>query len=225
MADYEARPIVPRKLPNSILKMPESNAYTGKLFCQSVKISQEERVITRGRWIRVIEGLPVVGRHQMQRTRDIQKLYDKTSIELGSKTKKKINLTPHSWHNHIGVGGRILGTYPLASDGSFFIEVPADRLLQLQVLDSDRQVLGNQLIWMGVRPNETKSCIGCHEPQDKTTNTTGVPLAGKKPPLQCLPLTGLEFKYRAKSWLKQDVSDVAEEKTRTVQSINLMGRY
>ncbi len=224
-ADYEARPLIVRKTPMEAVSMPASNSYTGRLFCQSAKISQEKRVSTRGRWIRVLEGLPAVGRHQKQGQIDVEALHKRTSIELGKETRKKIPLTKHSWKNHIGMEGRVLGTNPLAVDGSFMIEVPADRFIQLQVLDSDRQVVGNQLVWMGVRPNETKSCIGCHEPQDTAPKLRGLPLAGQTAPLKCLPETGLEFNYRAKSWLKGAVPDVSEEKMRTVQAINLMGRY
>ena len=57
----------------------------------------------------------------------------------------------------------MLGTVPLAADGSFYAEVPADRLMHFQVLDSDRRVLGNQLTWIQPRPGETRSCVGCHE--------------------------------------------------------------
>jgi len=42
-------------------------------------------------------------------------------------------------------GSRPEVAVPLASDGSLYLQVPADRLLHLQVLDSDRRVVGNQL--------------------------------------------------------------------------------
>ena len=47
--------------------------------------------------------------------------------------------------------------------GEWVREVPADRLMHFQILDSDRRVLGNQLTWIYPRPGETKSCVGCHE--------------------------------------------------------------
>jgi hypothetical protein len=92
------------------------------------------RVRSRGKLVRLIEGRPFVARHETQQNR-------KSVL----------------WKNHGGTNARVLGTIPLAADGSFFMEVPADRLLQLQVLDSDRRVLGNQLFWMYARPGETRS--------------------------------------------------------------------
>ncbi len=39
-------------------------------------------------------------------------------------------------HDFGGTFARVLGTAPLAPDGSFYVEAP-DRLMQFQVLDSD----------------------------------------------------------------------------------------
>ncbi|MHC4417880.1 MAG: HzsA-related protein [Planctomycetota bacterium] len=119
---------------------------------------------------------------------------------------------------------RLGGWNPLAADGSFFVEVPADRLLQIQVLDSDREVVGNQLIWMFARPAETRSCVGCHEKRDTTALPDHFPLAAKIPPVKLLP-TGGEFSYRAKAWLKGTLPDEAEKRLRVVRAVNLIGRY
>ena len=54
------------------------------------------------------------------------------------------------------------------------------------------------------------------------------PAAGARallgPPLKALP-SGDEFSYRAKFWLKGDVPDEAEERTRTARAVNLLGRH
>ncbi|MFO7906048.1 MAG: HEAT repeat domain-containing protein, partial [Pirellulaceae bacterium] len=141
MADFGARPLQPRPVPPSI---PESNGvrrrvFSGVLYCESALITQLETVRQRGKLVRVIEGLPQVARHQTHTNHGLP------------------------WKNHGGATGRVLGTVPLAADGSFAVEVPADRFLHLQVLDSDRYVVGNQLLWMYVRPGERKGCVGCHE--------------------------------------------------------------
>ncbi len=154
----------------------------------------------RGKLIRVIEGLPIVGRHQTHTSRSGQ-----------------------AWKNHTGTLARVLGTVPLAPDGSFLVEVPADRLVHLQVLDSDRRVVGNQQVWMYVRPGETRSCVGCHERPDTTPRLRRIAHAASVPPVECLP-RGNEFTYRAKLWQKGTLPDEGEERTRTVRAVNLLGR-
>ena len=117
---------------------------------------------------------------------------------------------------------RVLGTAPLAADGSFYLEVPADRLLHLQVLDSDRRVVGNQLTWIYPRPGERKSCVGCHE-HTETAPSLDTPLALRQSPLAFLP-TGDEFRYRAKAWFKGHLPPEIEERTRTVRAVSLLAR-
>jgi hypothetical protein len=155
-------------------------------------------VLLRGRLVRLIEGMPVVGRHSTH-----------------------TNEHP-VWKNHGGTLARVLGTVPLAPDGSFHVEAPADRLMHFQVLDSDRRVVGNQLTWIYPRPGETKSCVGCHE-SPHTSTSGNDPLAAHFPPVDFTP-QGDEFRYRAKAWFKGHLPDKIEERTRTVRSINLLGR-
>jgi len=130
-----------------------------------------------------------------------------------------------AWKNHIGTHARVLGTVPLAADGSFFVNIPADRLIHFQVLDSDRRVVGNQQIWMYARPEETRGCVGCHEKPDATAYMKNglFPQAAKTAPIDCLP-TGGEFSYRAKFWNKGTLTDEGEERTRTVRAVNLISR-
>jgi hypothetical protein len=202
-AEFDARPITPRQ-PHVALTEglnTRDDHYTTKLFCKSARISQEQRVKTRGKLVRLIEGMPIVSRHETQ-----------------------TNFNGHLWRNHGGTHARVLGTAPLAADGSFFVEVPADRLLQIQILDSDREVVGNQLIWMFTRPAETRSCIGCHEKRDTANLPNHFPLAAKIQPVKMLP-TGGEFSYRAKAWLKGTLPDEAERRTRVTRAVNLFGRY
>jgi len=201
-ADFEARPIAPRPRPPILAESPVTrrDSYTANLFCHSARNSRHERVVRRGKLIRIIEGRPVVSRHQTQQ-----------------------NLPTNRWKNHGGTHARVLGTAPLAADGSFFVQVPADRLLQLQVLDSDRRVLGNQTFWMYARPGETRSCVGCHEPRNQTHLPEGLALSVRVPPVEMLP-TGGEFSYLAKAWMKGWLPDEIEERTRTVRAMNILGR-
>ena len=116
----------------------------------------------------------------------------------------------------------MLGTAPLAPDGSFWCELPADRLVHFQVLDSDRRVIGNQRTWINVRGGETKSCAGCHENRHSATPAHD-PLAIHQAPLRFLP-SGDEFTYRAKAWMKGHLPEEVEERPRTVRAVSLMAR-
>ncbi|MBC8374129.1 MAG: HEAT repeat domain-containing protein, partial [Planctomycetes bacterium] len=115
-AEFEPRPIRPRPRPRILAEARRTNSYTSTLFCSSVKICQEARTRNRGRLVRIVEGQPITARHETH-----------------------INGKGPSWKNHVGTHARVLGTVPLAADGSFSLEVPADRLIHCQVLDSDRR--------------------------------------------------------------------------------------
>ena len=197
-ADFEARPIAARARPPILVSKERHQGYSGHFVCASVYTSQEKDVAARGRLIRLVEGVPVVARHSTQ-----------TNLH-------------EVWKNHGGTFARVLGTAPLAPDGSFFVEVPADRLLHFQVLDSNRRVLGNQLTWIYTRADETKSCVGCHEIPN-TAPSNNRPLAMRLGPLKFLP-RGDEFRYRAKAWFKGSLPPEIEQRARTVRAVNLLAR-
>lgn len=198
MADFEPQPVMARPRPPLCFPRAERHAYSGRLVCTSVFNTQEQDVPLRGRLVRLIEGVPRIARHST-------------------------HTNPWEvWKNHGGTFARVLGTVPLAADGSFYVEAPADRLMHFQVLDSDRRVLGNQLTWIQPRPGETKSCVGCHE-RPHTTTRGNNPLATHYPPAKFLP-TGHQFTYRAKAWFKGHLPAEIEARTRTVRAVNLLGR-
>jgi HEAT repeat protein len=205
-AEFEPRPLVARPVPPMLPeRYSPPGTFTGRMLAMSAFITrpQDDRVRTRGELVRVIEGQPFVTRRETNK-----------SIHADGKFR---------WKNHGGTLARVLGTFPLAADGSFYLDVPADRLLQLQILDSDRQVVGNETFWNYTRPGETKACIGCHESPDISVPTSATPLASMVHPLAALPHEG-DFTYRAKVWLKGKLPDAVEERTRTVRAVNLIGR-
>ncbi len=197
-ADFEPRPIMARPRPMVHAAEVKRHAYSGQFVCSSVFATQEKHVPLRGRLVRLIEGVPVIARHSTH-----------------------TNPQP-VWKNHGGTFARVLGMAPLAPDGSFCVEVPADRLMHFQVLDSDRRVIGNQKTWIYPRPGERKSCVGCHE-DPHTTSRGNDPIAIHFPPVKFLP-NGDEFTYRAKAWFKGHLPGEIEERTRTVRAVNLLGR-
>jgi hypothetical protein len=64
-------------------------------------------------------------------------------------------------------GRRLLGEVPLAGDGSFQVQVPANTPIQLQILDVDGLAL-RRSAWVWVRNHAAQGCVGCHEDPERT---------------------------------------------------------
>jgi len=208
-ADFEARPLTSRPRPPIHHDKVTRGRFTGRIYCQSVFNSSLNRVVRRAKWIRIIEGQPLL--HKYARNDD-------------GRPRSSHNFD-RELNNHQGTLARVLGTVPLAADGSFFAEIPADRLIQFQALDADRQVVGNQIQWIYVRPGETRGCTGCHENPQTAALPVPFPRATQVPPLRILPI-GHEFEYEARPWRRNDpiVLDSIEERLRTVLSLEMLSR-
>jgi hypothetical protein len=63
--------------------------------------------------------------------------------------------------DHAGEG--VLGEVPVETDGSFYIQVPADRPIRFELLDAKGTVIRAQKSWIWARPGEDAGCLGCHE--------------------------------------------------------------
>ena len=99
--------------------------------------------------------------------------------------------------NHLGGLGRVLGRAPIAADGSFHIEVPADTSLALQITDADGFIEAAMHTWIYVRGGETKSCKGCHEMEKVRSPVGALPLAAARP--QQLSAERPLLRYRMRS--------------------------
>lgn len=56
----------------------------------------------------------------------------------------------------------LLGQTPVEGDGSFYIQVPADRPLRLELADSAGRTVRAEEGWFWMRPSEQRICVGCH---------------------------------------------------------------
>ena len=70
--------------------------------------------------------------------------------------------------DYIGMDGpwdvrRVLGTVPVAEDGSAYFVVPANTPLAVQPLDAEGKALQLMRSWFTAMPGEVVSCVGCHE--------------------------------------------------------------
>jgi formylglycine-generating enzyme required for sulfatase activity len=84
---------------------------------------------------------------------------------------------------------RILGTVPVAADGSANFRVPANLPIAFQPLDADGRALQLMRSWMTAMPGEVVSCAGCHERQN-TAPPPRTPLALAQPPAEIAPWWG-----------------------------------
>ncbi len=62
---------------------------------------------------------------------------------------------------------RLLGEIPLADDGSFQVQLPANTPVQLQLLDGDGLAVRTSG-WVWVRNHGAQGCVGCHEDPERT---------------------------------------------------------
>jgi hypothetical protein len=56
----------------------------------------------------------------------------------------------------------LLGQAPVERDGSFYVQVPADQPLRLELLDEKGAIIRAERNWFWMRPSEQRVCVGCH---------------------------------------------------------------
>ncbi len=61
---------------------------------------------------------------------------------------------------------KMIGEVPVEEDGSFYIEIDADTPVRFQTVDAQGEILRGPSSWIWVRPNEKRSCVGCHEDRE-----------------------------------------------------------
>ena len=55
-----------------------------------------------------------------------------------------------------------LGTAPVERDGSFFIQVPTEKPIQIEMLDATGKTLKRESGFFWMRRGEQRGCVGCH---------------------------------------------------------------
>ena len=58
---------------------------------------------------------------------------------------------------------RVIGTVPIADDGSVAFHAPSGKALHFQLLDGQGRALQTMRSFVGVMPGERRGCLGCHE--------------------------------------------------------------
>jgi HEAT repeat protein len=165
---------------------------TGFLFCQDIFNTRNTTADWRQvRAIRVLAGVPLTNR------------------------------SSHADIVHTGIVVEELGTVPLTPDGSFFIEVPADRPISFQAVDAEGRSELNEMSWIYVRPGERRSCVGCHQPRQAAPAIgAGVPRAMGARPARLLG-QGRPHRFRGNNAAVSGLMDLQFERFREVASVDL----
>jgi hypothetical protein len=59
-------------------------------------------------------------------------------------------------------GTKLLGSASVENDGSFFVQVPGDQPLQIELLDAAGKTLKRESGFFWMRRGEQRGCVGCH---------------------------------------------------------------
>jgi hypothetical protein len=66
------------------------------------------------------------------------------------------------WVRDLAGQPALAGSTPVASDGSFYIRVPADQPIRFDLVDTAGHVLRAEKQWFWARKGEQRICVGCH---------------------------------------------------------------
>ncbi len=191
LAYLGARPRPPLRPAQAAPPSAGSEKTTGILFCQDARLTKN----TTAGWDQV---------------RAIRVLAGK-------------GLTTRSGHSYIVHAGNEtvdLGTVPLAPDGSFCVEVPADTPLALQAVDAEGRSELNEMSWLYVRPGERRACVGCHHAR-QAAPLAHAPraMALMAPPLQLLG-EGDPLRFRGNNPAVTGLMELQFDRFREVAGIN-----
>lgn len=126
----------------------------------------------------------------------------------------------HSYLVHAGSEVVELGTVPLAADGSFSVEVPADMAIAFQAVDAEGRSELNEMSWIFVRPGERRGCVGCHHTRQSAPQITrNFPSALKVPPLR-LTGQGEPHRFRGNNAAVTGLMELQWDRYREVASLN-----
>jgi HEAT repeat protein len=189
-----ARPRPPLLPPKVDARKTEEPRPTGILFCQNARFTKN----TTAGWPHIRAIRVLAGR----------------GLTLRSS---------HSYIVHAGSDVAELGTVPLAPDGSFAIEVPADTAIAFQAVDAEGRSELNEMSWIYVRPSEKRGCVGCHQPRQVTPPTALAPMQAMKTPPLKLTETSTSHRFRGNNAAVTGLMELQLDRYREVASLNRHG--
>jgi len=191
-------PVMARKRPAARASVVDYTKETARMYVQDIYYGPGLKGIKRGtvKKIRVNEILykpTIVGAALMRPPR--------SQVGPGKK------YSGYGWHTilPVGVGSasfdakKILGEVDVHKDGSAMFEIPARTPIYLQMIDANGDVVQTMRSWATLMPNETFSCVGCHEDKNSTPLQQGKrTVAMTRAPQKLKPLhniSGKPFSY------------------------------
>ena len=184
----------PRVRPPLVAKSVREDRATGVLYCQDARFTKN----TTAGWPHVRAVRVLAGR----------------GLTLRSS---------HSYIVHAGSEVEELGTVPLAEDGSFAVEVPADTAIAFQMVDGEGRSELNEMSWIYVRPGEQRGCVGCHAPrQSAPPAAAGALLAMRQAPLK-LTAGGEPHRFRGNNAAVTGLMELQFDRYREVAGLNRHG--
>jgi hypothetical protein len=94
-------------------------------------------------------------------------------------------------HVTVGLAKRILGTVPVADDGSVVVRVPAGVPLQIQALDKNGMAVMTERSFHYLHAGERRGCVGCHAESLASPPDTGSLLS--RQPVELTPPVGPSY--------------------------------
>jgi hypothetical protein len=84
----------------------------------------------------------------------------------------------------------LVGSSPVEKDGSFFVHVPSDRPLQIELLDHSENTVQREHGWFWTKRGEQRECVGCHAgPERAPENAVPAVLLRSTDPVDMTPRT------------------------------------
>ncbi|NQT53570.1 hypothetical protein HQ576_16050, partial [bacterium] len=147
-------PLRPRPVPHGLPQVAAKGGTEGRLLVMDVH-----------------RGLTGIPRGTIQRIR---------IVGCPAKTQPQMN------HPTIGLtredpGKFILGSVPVAADGSAHFRVPAGVSVFFQALDEQGRAVQTMRTLTYVQPGQTLSCVGCHEPRSEAAPNVHAAAASQPP--------------------------------------------
>lgn len=165
---HEPRPLIPRPRETVLPARVRPGSGTGRLFLSDIYNGRNMEGVKRGdiKRLLVLETLPM----------PIHYTGGMEPISYGGTFTLE----------------RIVGTVPVESDGSAYLELPALRSFFFVALDQDDLAVKRMQSFLTVQPGEVTSCVGCHEQRTRTPDAAPKPtLAMRRPPSAIEPIAGV----------------------------------
>ncbi|MFW6161249.1 MAG: hypothetical protein ACODAJ_00680 [Planctomycetota bacterium] len=156
----------------------------------------------------VYDGLEGVARGEVRHIRILQRVGWPLDEAIGAMRW----IPGNAWERKFGFWAwapvRVIGTVPVAADGSAHFRVPADTAVYFQALDERHMELRRMRSHVTFQPGERRGCRGCHETQERAPDhatTVGEAIRGE-PDVPSPPPWGAE-KLLGYEWLVQPILD------------------